>query len=104
LLLTLWARHELNLSSEPKPIEKMGDFKKFFNRLWEKTGPGAVIREERKTDFLHWLAKESKLSEVDISKNLARSLERLFEEIAEQYGHVKVKDLDPRFVQLFMLK
>jgi hypothetical protein len=103
LLLTLWARHELGLSREPQPIP-IAEFKKFFNSLWEKTGPDARIKGERKTNFLHWLVKESGLNEVDISKNLGRALERLFEEIAGEYGNVKFKDLDPRFVGLFMLE
>jgi hypothetical protein len=102
LLLTLWARHGIGLSYEPKPIE-IKDFKRFYNGLWGKTGSGVFVKEERKTDFLHWLAKQSRLSEVEISKNLGRAMERLFEEIVTEYGNVKFKDLDPRFVQLFMI-
>jgi hypothetical protein len=103
LLLTLWARNELKLSNEPKPIPIIG-FKGFYTKLWEKTGSEVSIRQERKTDFLRWLATKSGMSEVEISKNLGRALERLFEEIATEYGKVKFKDLDPRFVQLFMLE
>jgi hypothetical protein len=103
LLLTLWARHELELSHEPAPVE-MADFKKFFHGLWEKTGPEARVREERKSDFLGWLAEKSGLGPFDISRNLGPALERLFAEIAEECGNVKFKDLDPRFVSLFMLE
>jgi hypothetical protein len=103
LLLTLWARHDLGLSAEPQPIPA-DEFQNFFNRLWEKTGPDAAIHEKRKTDFLIWLAEASGLTGVDISKNLGPALERLFDEIAGEYGKVKFKDLDPRFVHLFMLE
>jgi hypothetical protein len=102
LLLTLWARHDLGLSIEPQPIP-VSEFQKFFNKLWDKKGPGASIRQERKTDFLIWIAKESGSNQIGISRNLSPALERLFEEITAEYGNVKLKDLDPRFVPLFML-
>ncbi len=103
LLLTLWARHELGLSTDLKPID-LAEFKIFFQTLWEKTGPDARIHPHRKTDFLNWLAAQSRISQVDISNRLRDVLESLFQEIAEEFGQVKIKDLDPRFVELFLIE
>ncbi len=107
LLLTLWARHRLGLSSGKITLEPipMARFRPFFVDLWDAVEPGnaPAVRESHKTDFLGWLAEESGFTEPEISRNLGRALERLFDEIADEYGRLSPKDLEPRFVQLFLL-
>jgi hypothetical protein len=103
LLLTLWARHQIGMPNDIQPIP-LSRFLPFYGRLWEKTRSTVFVKESVKTDFLHWLAKESGFTTDEISGNLGKSLERLFAEIVHEYGSVKLKDLDPRFVQLFMLE
>jgi len=102
LLLTLWARHELNLAVQPEPIP-LAAFKPFYRSLWDKNGDGPKIRESMKSAFLSWLSRASAFTEEEISNNLGRALEALFAEISSEYGGVSAEDLDPRFVHLFML-
>jgi len=102
LLLTLWARHELNLPVQPEPIQTE-TFKPFYRSLWATSGDGPQIEASMKTAFLAWLSQASAFTEEEISNNLGRALEDLFAEIASEYGEVSAEDLDPRFVNLFML-
>jgi hypothetical protein len=104
LLLTLWARHRLSLPAVSDPIPT-AQFRPFFADLWETVVPGAppAVRESHKTEFLGWLAKESGFTEPEISRNLGKALERLFDEIADEYGRLSPEDLEPRFVNLFLL-
>ena len=57
-----------------------------------------------KTDFMGWLTHETGLTDYEISEKLGLVFEDLFAEIEAEYGRVAAKDLDPRFVQLFLLK
>ncbi len=103
LLLTLWARHELKMASIPQeiPVER---FRSFFEDLWETGGETVAIREEKKTGFLRWLSAESGFTDGEISENMGHFLEGLFAEMADEYREVRAKELEPRFVHLFLLK
>ena len=57
-----------------------------------------------KSGFIVWLARETGLTDVEITESLGQIFEDLFGEIEAEYGRVTAKDLDPRFVQLFLLK
>jgi hypothetical protein len=103
LLLTLWARSALSLENRPEPIE-IETFRPFYRQLWSGSRKSPQIREEAKTDFMTWLSQASGFAVEEISETLARALESLFSEIADEYGHVAAEDLDPRFVPHFLLK
>ena len=57
-----------------------------------------------KSGFIDWLVRETGLRDFEITESLGRIFEDLFGEIEAEYGRVTAKDLDPRFVQLFLLK
>jgi hypothetical protein len=59
---------------------------------------------EMKTDFLNWLAAETALKDYEISRRLGQTFEALFNEIELEYRRVAVDEIDPRFVQLFLLE
>lgn len=103
LLLTLWARNRLGLDETVKPIA-VDAFRPFFQSLWSDGQTPGRIKTSVKSDFLSWLAASTGLSEPEISESVAEGLERLFEAVEEEYGAVAAKDLDPRFVHLFLLK
>lgn len=109
LLLTRWARHCLGLKEERLRPLALSAFAPFFCELL----PGAAsagaaetrrIPDSMKTAFVAWLAHETGLKDFEISDKLGRIFEDLFAEIEAEYGQVAAKDLDPRFVQLFLLK
>lgn len=103
LLLTLWARHELEMDSVPEeiPVER---FRPFFKCIWKNGGAVCAVREDQKSRFLQWLSAESGFTEAEISENMGRFLEGLFTEMEEEYKQVGAEDIDPRFVHLFLLE
>ncbi len=102
LLLTMWARHELELPVSAEPI-KIETFRPFYRSIWRSGSKPPKIKKSIKSDFLEWLSETSAFTKEEISNNLGRALENLFAEIASEYGEVTAENLDPRFVQLFML-
>ena len=107
LILTLWTRNVLELSDGLDPI-LLEDFKMFFDKLFEPqdtTRPKQPrkIRITMKADFLQWLVTKSGLDRVELSGRLGKILENLFFEIEEEYGSVSSNDLDPRFIQHFLV-
>ena len=103
LVLTLWARRCLNLSEELLPID-LNTFENFFDDLWTGKRKPRKIRRDMKESFLNWLSEQSGLKHNEITEQLGRTLENLFEEIENEYGSVTSKDLEPRYVHLFLLK
>jgi hypothetical protein len=103
LVLTLWARHYLDLSHEPSPLT-LEEFRLFFDCLWSKDERPQRISIWMKENFLTWLSGETRLDAYDISQRLAKSLENLFAEIESEYGQVLKKDLDSRFIYLFLIE
>ena len=109
LILTLWARHDLELAEKKlKPID-LKKFKSFFKDLLPvKPDPDAAkprkVPEEMKDRFLNWLAANTGLRNFEITERLGGTLESLFEEIASELGNVAVEDLEPKYIQLFLLE
>jgi hypothetical protein len=109
LILTLWARHYLQISAEKlKPVPQ-DQFKPFFDQLLpEQPADGRnqkrKIPRQMKQNFLDWLAADSGLKDFEITARLGQTLENLFEEIESELDRVTGKDLDPRYVQLFLLE
>lgn len=102
LLLTLWARHELDLDRRARPIA-LESFKPFYRALWQSSSETPRIRDSIKSNFLTWLSGESAFTKEEISLNLGNALENLFAELAWEYGEVRAENLDPRFVPHFFL-
>jgi hypothetical protein len=109
VLLTLWARHRLGLKEEqlhPVALKPLGRF--FSELLPGELPPDSAaprrVPDSMKTAFMHWLARDTGLTDHEISEKLGRIFEDLFGEIEAEYGRVATQDLDPRFVQLFLLK
>jgi hypothetical protein len=109
LILSRWAGHCLGLREEKLAAIPVSDFKAFFAELLpgestsEATAPRR-IPEAMKSGFIVWLARETGLTDFEITESLGQIFEDLFGEIEAEYGRVTAKDLDPRFVQLFLLK
>ena len=106
LTLTLWANHHLGLPESGKgPVPMALDqFKGFFKELWE-TGPGPRrISDTMRELFMGWLAQRSNLAAFEIADRMASALEQLFEAVEQELGAVQASDLDPRFIQVFLLR
>ena len=108
LILTLWARHDLDLSSKKLQAVSLRKFKPFFKALLPEQ---PVARGEKrrkipsimKSRFLSWLEAKTGLKDYEITERLGNTLENLFEEIENELGRVTADDLDPKYIQLFLL-
>jgi hypothetical protein len=109
LLLTRWAGHRLGVKAETVNPLPLKPFEYFFTELLPDdpaSDPSVPRRipDVMKSDFISWLADGTGLKKYEISEKLAETFEDLFGEIEAEYGRVSGKDLDPRFVHLFLLK
>jgi len=103
LLLTLWARHCLGLSKTPAPLG-LDEFRRFFDDLWAAKVKPRKTSPAMKEALLNWLSDRTELTPYEISQKLGQTLERLFSRIESELGDVSRKDLDPRYIRLFLIK
>jgi hypothetical protein len=108
LVLTLWARHYLKLSAKPLQALALKDFKPFFEDLLPgRTETGGdkprAIPQAMKNHFLDWLGAETGLRNFEITERLGQTFENLFADIENELGPIAARDLDPRYIQLFLL-
>ena len=100
LILNLWAKDYLKIDGDILGIE-ISDLKKFFDELFENK----KIKMTMKENFLNFLTVQTELSAFEISENMGKSLEKLFNEVENEYGPVDTKDLDARYIEeLFIIR
>ena len=108
LILTLWAGHCLKLPEKKlKPLD-LKKFKPFFENLLPGHPDSGTAKPRKvpavmKSRFLNWLAENTGLRDFEITERLGGTLENLFEEIESELGSVAVEDLEPKYIQLFLL-
>ena len=100
-ILTLWARDYLGLSREIEAL-RLDEFKRLLDDLWTDNKKPYKIRRSMKESFLSWLSDRTGFANYEISRKLGHTLENLFSEIQNEYGEVSRKDLDPRYIDLFL--
>ncbi len=113
LILTLWARNQLGLPEIIDEIE-INDFRHFFNDLLhiESTSENqsnTVMKKKRirismKESFLNWLSEKSCLDNFQLTEKLGNTFERLFNELENEYGSINEKNLDSRYINMFLIK
>lgn len=101
-ILTLWARHTLGLSEKLIALT-IEEFRTFFDGLWEGKEQPRKTSLLIKESFLDWVSSKTELMNYEISQKLGQSFNDLFDEIENEYGTVPRKDLDPRYIQLFLV-
>ncbi|OQY52986.1 MAG: hypothetical protein B6230_01455 [Desulfobacteraceae bacterium 4572_89] len=105
LFLTLWARNRIGLDTWPEcrlaPIDPQR-FKPFFADLFSSHTPGKI--EKRKgSDLLLWAAKAVECQGDELPEPFQEVMSSLIKEIEEEYGAVDPANLDPRFINHFLL-
>jgi hypothetical protein len=102
LVLTCWARDYLGLSDDIEPVS-VKELKAFFRDLWEtKTKPRRVAQRMKKA-FWDWLQMRSEEAIDEISDQAKRTIDRLLEELENEYGSVSPKDLDTRYIKHLLI-
>jgi hypothetical protein len=108
LILTMWAGHCLKLPEKKLQPLELKKFKPFFENLLpghpdSGTAKPRIVPPVMKRRFLNWLAENTGLRDFEITERLGGTLENLFEEIESELGSVAVEDLEPKYIQLFLL-
>ncbi len=103
LVLTLWISYYLGLPEEPLSIT-LDEFKLFFDDLWAGKAKQRKTSPSMKKLFLNWLSVRTGLSPHEISQSLGQTFENLFNELESAYGEVSKKDLDQRYISLFLIE
>jgi len=106
LLLTLWANHFLGMGPDlhaPVPLG-VDQLRNFLEALWERGAAPHRIKDSMREAFLAWLAQRSGLTTYAIAERMRSTLEGLFAQIENELGAVVPQQLDPRYVQLFLLR
>lgn len=102
LLLTLWVPAWLGEADHTGPIS-LSQVKRLLSSLWAQEGEGRIISDEVKAHFLSWLVDETGLDIVEVGDRLGGALERVFAEVADEYGPIDPDRADARFIHLFIL-
>jgi hypothetical protein len=107
LILTRWAQCHIGLSPEIVPIP-MDSFILFFRELFGKRGKQdftkpARVRKAMKSSFLRWLSETTGWTSRELTERSGPEMERLFAELEADLGGVSEADLNPRFIQLFLV-
>ncbi len=104
-LLTHWSREATDSGTGQTAFAPLSldVFMSFFNMLWHSPKKPRTIRLSVKSDFLKWLADKSGLTGTEIARQCGKTLESLFAEIESELGQVSRKNLDPRYIQLFLI-
>lgn len=103
LLLTLYAGYRIDLPKETVPLP-YDDFTSFFATLWTGKGKSRRIDVSIKESFLSWLTEKTGFSSSEITRQLGRVFDNLFGEIESEYKKVAQHDLDPRYINLFLVQ
>jgi hypothetical protein len=105
-LLTLWANAWLGIDAHPsRPAALcMEAFRRLFQDMWESTSPPRRIKDSMRENFLDWLARRTGAADYEVAERMGAVLESLFKMVEDELGQVAEKDLDPRFVQVFLLR
>ena len=108
LMLTLWVRASLKTPAVDTVTSTIAvsfpAFKTFYKGLWTDQAGQRIIGDEKKAAFLNWAAVASGQSPGDLSDRLGTVFEALFDEIERELAPVETGNLDPRHVDLFLLK
>jgi hypothetical protein len=109
LVLTLWACHIFGVPTDILQPLSMKQFLLFFKDLLPED-PQLGAEQARqvplamKDSFVNWLSGETGLKDYEITEKVGQTFENLFIEIESEYGRVDPANLDPRYVQLFLLE
>jgi|TARA_B100000315_G_scaffold244692_1_gene269619 hypothetical protein len=109
LVLTLWAKDHLKIDRTSNRSElfrpmSFSEVKSFFENLWLNEKKPRKIKISMKKAFLDWLSDKTGLIDYEITDRLGRTFENIFDEIENEYGEVSEKEMDPRYIHLFLIE
>jgi hypothetical protein len=109
LVLTLWVCHIFGIPNDILQPLSLKQFLLFFKDLLPEdpllgTEQARQVPLAMKDSFVNWLSGETGLEDYEITEKVGQTFENLFIEIESEYGRVDSANLDPRYVQLFLLE
>ena len=98
----------VNLANKTLTPLVLEQFRSFYKNLFpgdleSDTDQPRNIPMAMKASFLEWLSAETGLKDYEITDSVGQTFEDLFIEIESEYGRVPAKNLDPRYIHLFLL-
>jgi len=105
VLLTLFARDLIKLNNVLAPIS-IFEFKKFFDSMWEtkSENQNCKVKSSFKHSFIEWFANKTGFEQDYIQSRFKSVFDTLFIEIESELGNVLFKDIDPQYINLFLLE
>ncbi len=104
MLLTMWCRQRLSLPNKLASVD-LKRFQRFFeNELMRFDGGVDHVRKSAKQHFVTWLSDRSGWDPGTIQETVGISLDQLFAQIEEALGPVRPAHLDPKYIELFILR
>ncbi len=106
-LLTLWAQHFLGLddsSLQPLSAAQLDRLLEYFRSDWKKSlKADANTRRSLRNWLINMLSDEKGTFPMTDSNSIWAQLpDDLLDAVKDEYGRVAAKDIDPRYVQLFL--
>jgi len=106
LLLTLWAQHFLGLddnSLQPLSAAQLDRLLAAFRSDWKKSLKTDANTRRSLWDWLiNALSDKMHLADDELKQYLGPLPDELLDAVKDEYGHIAAKDIDPRYVQLFL--
>jgi len=103
LILTLFAVYRTGMQKDAVSLP-YDDFTRFFATIWTGKGKSRRIDVSVKESFLSWLAGRTGLNPAEITDQLGRVFDDLFGEIESEYKKVALRDLEPKYINLFLVE
>jgi hypothetical protein len=111
LLLTLWAEDWLGLQrasngaamAGPLPMDALREFLRVLMPMPADGNAPRRIPEDMKTAFKDWLASTAGWDREALAAAVGAALGMLFLELEDEYAQVAPRDLDPRYIRLFIV-
>jgi len=114
LILTLWCQSQIYQANGqeglvPDDLESIDfeKFKLFFSDLWEA---GSTLDKQKKIKstvketFIKWLSDRTGLETYDLYNSFGQAMENLFADLEAEYSKVSTKDLDTKYINMFLFK
>jgi hypothetical protein len=104
MLLTLFARDQLELSHQVAPIP-IAKFEPFYRSLWklDTNKSQTCIHPLVKASFLQWFAKKTRFDTDYIEHRLGDAFDQIFSDLHTEMCDISFDDLSPKHVYLFLL-
>lgn len=103
VLMTLWAREQLDLEREFSPLS-LSEARRLFAILKGGFSRRNWLRKDFRSRFIDFYTDGETEGEHESDQNLRRTLSEIWDEFREEYREIRALDLDARFSRLLVIE